>query len=74
MTTKGHNVSDPCGICAAFGLYIPWSMIVIGGIVGAIPLLEPFNETSSYMVAFGIILLAGSALLNHLQKIRIPRL
>lgn len=74
MTTRGHNASDPCGFCAAFGLYIPWSMIVIGGIVGAIPALSPFDETSSYMVAIGIFLLAGSALLNHLQKIRIPRL
>lgn len=74
MTTRRVNVNDPCGLCAAFGYYLPWSMILVGGIVGAIPALELFNQTSSYVLAGGIVLLAGSAALNHFRKIRIPRL
>lgn len=73
MSKRQHN-ADPCGICAAFGYYIPWSMILVGGIVGAIPSLAMFAESSAYVIAVGIALLAGSALLNHLGKINVPRI
>ena len=74
MTTKRHSPRDPCGFCATFGYYLPWSMIVVGGLVGAIPALSMFERSSSYLLATGLLLLGGSAILNHFKKMNIPRL
>ncbi|MFC3704592.1 hypothetical protein ACFOOL_07465 [Devosia honganensis] len=73
MTTKSHNASDPCGFCAAFGYYLPWSMILAGGIVAVVPALSIFAQSSAYVVAAGLALLAGSAVLSRFGKFRLPR-
>lgn len=74
MTTKRHSASDPCGFCATFGYYVPWSMIVAAGIVGVVPAFSMFAQSSAYLAVGGLVLLAGSAILNHFGKIRVPRL
>lgn len=74
MMSKRKVANDPCGFCAAFGYYIPWSMILAGGIVGAIPALSFLAQSSAYVIAGGMILLAGSTVLNHIGKISVPRL
>lgn len=72
--TRRRNASDPCGFCATFGYYVPWSMILVGGIVGVVPMFSAFAQSSAYLLMAGLVLLAGSALLNHFGKIRVPRL
>lgn len=69
MSDSRHH-PDPCGICSFLGTYVPWGMIVTGGIIGGMPGWESWGETSAYLLAMGLSLLAVSYLLARLKPTR----
>lgn len=64
---KIFDERDPCGICSFFGMYVPWALIVVGGIMGALPFFEPMAETSAWFVALGLAMLTASVLLGAIR-------
>ena len=53
-----------CFICFAVGAALPWTLIVVGGLISAFSTEAYWGETAAYMTAFGVIILAAVALLG----------
>ena len=58
---------DPCALCRFIGAYIPWALIVVGGIVSLLPVSSKWNEGAAYLVGLGLLILVLSYFLKRLS-------
>lgn len=63
MRTK----NDPCGLCSFLGTYLPWLMIITGGIMSALPIPDSWDESAAWVMALGLAVLTISYLLARLK-------
>ncbi|HZQ11433.1 MAG TPA: hypothetical protein VFB31_01340 [Pseudolabrys sp.] len=71
---------QPCGLCAAirahlrahFVFYIPWAILVAGGIAAAIPTSnEAWDRGSAYLIAFSLVWFVLAIFSRRLRGIEI---
>lgn len=52
-----------CDLCDFFGGYLPWGLLILGGLIGAVSAPEIVERASAYLIAFAFLLLIGSIVL-----------
>jgi|SaaInl7_135m_RNA_FD_contig_21_330859_length_266_multi_6_in_0_out_0_1 hypothetical protein len=63
MTQQAH-----CKSCEVVGRYLPWALIVSGGVFSVLPDSLVLGKTAAYLVAFGLLGLLGAIILNRLNR------
>jgi len=58
---------DGCDVCLLIGTYLPWALIIGGGVVATLPLPEAWDKGSAYLIAFALLVLAGSYILRRIH-------
>ena len=58
---------DPCSACRLVGWYVPWALIIAGGIIGMLPVSAAWAENSAYLVAFSLLVLACGYIFKRLS-------
>jgi len=59
-----------CWVCAFLGRYIPWAMIVVGGLMSAVAYSDSWGRASAWLLAGGLGILLVSYFLNRLVPTR----
>ena len=56
-----------CGSCGALGRDIPWALLIAAALISLTSLGSFWQESAAYLTVLGLILLAGSSVLNRLN-------